>query len=86
MSFLNIEAVMDCQRYGSMTKLLCVVALVKRFIETVRGRQPVTLEVTVQELRAAEKLWLNTIQANNFKEESQFKGGPISQAVWFNFR
>ena len=53
MSFLNIEAVMDCQCYGLMTKLQHVTALVKGFIKTVRGWQPLTVEVTAQELRAA---------------------------------
>ena len=65
----NIEAVIDCQRYGTITKLLRVTALVKRFIETARGRRPLWAELTAQELRVAEKLWVNAIQANNFKEE-----------------
>ena len=80
-SFPNIDAVMDCQRYGSMTKLLRVTALVKRFIETARGRRPVIVEVTAQELRAAEKLWINTIQANNFEEERQHLLGVNSKMV-----
>ena len=64
-----------------MTKLLRVTALVKMFIETARGQRPGTVEVTAQELRAEEKRWINTIQANNFKEERKHLLGINSKMV-----
>ncbi|CAB4009511.1 Hypothetical predicted protein, partial [Paramuricea clavata] len=53
---------------------LRVTALLKRFGDKTR-RQPVSIEVTANELRAAEKLWVNTIQASNFEDERSYLQG-----------
>ena len=70
----NVEAIMDCNRYSTKEQLLRVTALLKRFGDKTRG-QPVPVEVTANELRAAEKLWVNTIQASNFEEERSYLQG-----------
>ncbi|CAB4029145.1 Hypothetical predicted protein [Paramuricea clavata] len=65
---------MDCNRYSTKEQLLRVTALLKRFGDKTR-RQPVPIEVTANELRAAEKLWVNTIQASNFEDERSYLQG-----------
>ncbi|CAB3987085.1 Hypothetical predicted protein [Paramuricea clavata] len=65
---------MDCNRYSTKEQLLRVTALLKRFGDKTR-RQPVSIEVTANELRAAEKLWVNTIQASNFEDERSYLQG-----------
>ncbi|CAB3987845.1 phosphatidylglycerophosphatase and -tyrosine phosphatase 1 [Paramuricea clavata] len=70
----NVEAIMDCNRYSTKEQLLRVTALLKRFGDKTR-RQPVPIEVTANELRAAEKLWVNTIQASNFEDERSYLQG-----------
>ena len=69
---LNIETIMDCKRYSTKTKLLRVTALVKRFIDNARGRRSASVELTAEDLRAAEKLWIKSIQPNSFVEEEQY--------------
>ncbi|CAB4030190.1 Hypothetical predicted protein, partial [Paramuricea clavata] len=70
----NVEAIMDCNRYSTKEQLLRVTALLKIFGDKTR-RQPVSIEVTANELRAAEKLWVNTIQASNFEDERSYLQG-----------
>ena len=58
----NIKEVMDCRRYSSKTKLLRVTAYVIRCIDNARKRQSATGELTAEELKTAEKLWISFIQ------------------------
>ena len=69
---LNIATIMDCKRYSTKTKLLRVTALVKRFIDNARGRRSASVELTAEDLRAAEKLWIKSIQPNSFVEEEKY--------------
>jgi hypothetical protein len=84
----NVEAIMDCKRYSTKKKLLRVTALVKRFIDRLRKRA-VPAELTAEELRAADKLWLISIQANSFENErSHLQGGltkapPLIRQIYF---
>ena len=55
----NVELVIDCNRYSSKTKLLRVTAQVMCFIKSVRGCHLATDKLTVDELNAAEKLWIH---------------------------
>ena len=65
----NIEAVIDCHRYSSKTRLLRVTARVMRFINNIRGCRVASDDLTVDELKTAEKLWVSSIQASSFKDE-----------------
>ena len=65
----NIEVVIDCNRYSSKTRLLRKTARVIRFINDIRGCRLASGELTVDELTAAEKLWVRSIQASSFKDE-----------------
>ena len=65
-SLPNIEAVVDCNRYSSKTKLLRVTARVMRFINDIRDYR-----LASEQLKAAEKLWVRSIQASSFKAEAR---------------
>ena len=67
---LNIEEVIDPQTYSTKVKLLLVTAFVVRFIKKCR-KQPCTrsVELTVDELKEAEKTWIRCIQSTAFVEE-----------------
>ena len=65
----NIEVVIDCNRYSSKTGLLQVTARVRRFINNIRSCRVESGELTVDELTAAEKLWVRLIQAASFEDE-----------------
>ena len=65
----NIEVIIDCNRYSSKTRLLRVTARVMQFINSIRGSRVASGELTVDELTAAEKLWVRSIQASSFKDE-----------------
>ncbi|CAB3988734.1 Hypothetical predicted protein [Paramuricea clavata] len=81
----NVEAIIDCNRYSTKEQLLRVTALLKRFGDKTR-RQPVPIEVTANELRAAEKLWVNTIQASNFEDERSYLQGVSKEPLKANAR
>ena len=66
----NIET-FDCNRYSSKTKLLRVTARVTLFVNNIRGCRLASGEVTVNELKAAEKIWVGSIQASSFKDEAR---------------
>ena len=76
----NIQAIMDCNRYSSKTKLLRVTALVRRFVKlsTKRGTQ-----VDAEEMRDAEILWLKSVQSTVFKHELKLlnKGREKNQLI-----
>ena len=68
---LNLEAIIDIERYSSKLKLLRVTALVLRFVTKLQsrdqeddGRGP-----TATELKEAEDRWVKSIQRNMFQEE-----------------
>ena len=65
----NIEVIIDCNRYSSKTRLLRVTARVMQFIDSIPGCRVASGELTVDELTAAEKLWVRLIQASSFKDE-----------------
>ncbi len=74
----NVEAIMDCKQYSTKKKLLRVTASVKRFIDKLRKRT-VPAELTADELRAAEKLWLISIQVNSFEDERSHLQGSLTK-------
>ena len=71
-AYANIGAIMDCNKYNSKTKLLRVTALFLRAVRKMKRRKNDTLEdkeLTADNLREAEKLWLKSIQLSSFPEE-----------------
>lgn len=54
------------ERYSSVTKLLRVTALARRFIRKLKGEQLQTSCLTAQEIQEAEMLWVLHIQKQNF--------------------
>ena len=68
----NIGAIMNCDEYNSKTKLLRITALVLRAVRKMRRVDDDTIkdgELTADNLKEAEKLWLKTIQFSSFPEE-----------------
>jgi hypothetical protein len=74
-SNVNLEAIIDCNRYSSKTKLLRVTALVLKFVKHLkreeRARMKEPVEINAKELLDAEMLWLKSIQSTAF--ETEFK-------------
>ena len=74
-SNVNLEAIIDCNRYSSKTKLLRVTALVLKFVKHLkreeRARMTELVEINAKELLEAEMLWLKSIQSTAF--ETEFK-------------
>jgi hypothetical protein len=74
-SNVNLEAIIDCNRYSSKTKLLRVTALVLKFVKHLkreeRARMTEPVEINAKELLEAEMLWLKSIQSTAF--ETEFK-------------
>lgn len=68
---LNLEAIMDISRWNSKLKLLRVTGTVLKFIRLLKSkdRANVSKDLTAEELREAECLWIKSIQRNNFPEE-----------------
>ena len=79
---VDVEAIIDCKRYSNKTKLLRVTALVNRFIAKItKQKVPASVHLTAEELQVAEKLWVNAIQAKNFKEERNYLLGVLKKAT-----
>ena len=70
-SSVNLEKLLDPQRYGTKTKMLRVTAIVLRFTRNLRKREPrpKTLELLAEELIEAEKMWIGCTQASAFQAE-----------------
>ena len=69
-STLDLDKIVDCSRYHTKTKLLRVTAYVKRFVDISRRRvRPISAELTAEEIRQAEDMWLRSIQHSHFTEE-----------------
>ena len=69
-STLDLDKIVDCSRYHTKAKLLRVTAYVKRFVDISRRRvRPMSAELTAEEIRQAEGMWLRSIQHSHFTEE-----------------
>lgn len=70
-SHANIGVIMNCDEYNSKTKLLRVTALVLRAVRKMKRMEGSALdkELTADNLKEAEKLWLKSIQLSSFPEE-----------------
>ena len=67
----SLGLVIDISRYSTMGKLLRVTSYILRFIKTLRGKQVKKNNfITVTELKTSQKLWIQTVQDDGFREES----------------
>ena len=68
----NIEAVIDCTKYNSKSKLVRVTALVLQAVRKMKRMKDDAnedKELTAENLKEAEQLWLKSIQLSSFPEE-----------------
>ena len=81
LSSLNLEAIIDIERYSYKLILSRVTAMVLRFVACVQSRYHGDNErgPTATELREAEDQWVKSIQRNTSKEEYQrlLSGGTV---------
>ena len=71
-SCVNIGAIINCDKYNLKTKLLQVTALVLQAVRKMKRVDDDAIkdgELTADNLKEAEKLWLKTIQFSAFPEE-----------------
>ena len=64
----GLHAIIDINRFPSLTKLLRVTALVRGFITCLQTKRKFT-GITSTDLEEAETLWINTVQKSTFPEE-----------------
>ena len=80
-NYLNLEAIIDIERYSSKLKLLRVTALVRRFVTYLqsRHREDNVRGPTAAELKEAEDQWVGSIQKNVFTEQYRelLAGGTV---------
>ncbi len=74
-SKVNLDEFIDCTRFSSKTKLLRVTAYAMRFINIVKRIERTSGELTADELRNAEKLWVRSVQYSCFQEEHDHLSG-----------
>ena len=80
----NLEAIIDCSRYSSLTRLLRVTAFVFQFV---RGFQQLNLDgpvspnihLVAEDLQYAELSWVCHIQAKSFVKELEYLRNPGNQ-------
>ena len=68
----NIEAVIDCTKYNSKSKLVRVTALVLQAVRKMKRMKDDAnedKELTAENLKEVEQLWLKSIQLSSFAEE-----------------
>ena len=70
-SVMNIEKIIDVERYSSKVKLLRITARVLRFLRRLRKKSlgVCPFELTAAEIHEAEALWIRRIQSSVFSEE-----------------
>ena len=74
-SIINLEAIMNIERYSSKLRLLRVTSFVLRFVANLKARNQARdkdrRDLSAAELKEAEDLWVKSIQRNAFMEEHQ---------------
>ena len=82
----GIDKIMDIERYSNIT-LLRVTAYVIRFVNTVNKRMQkeskgnLSNELTADELKNSETLWIKSVQANAFVDELSFLNQKNSKST-----
>jgi hypothetical protein len=80
---IHLEKIIDVEKFSSKERLLRITARVLRFVKRARKqRGPFATELRAEELREAEKLWVQSIQNDSFAEElSCLKSGQSNKLV-----
>ena len=79
---VQVEKVIDPERYSTKTKLVRVTALVLRFIKKLRKQPCAMAEINANDVMEAEKLWIRNIQSASFAEEIEcFRTGKPNSRV-----
>ena len=77
----DLSKIIDMERYSSLRKLLRVTAYVLRFINTIKksreNKRPmhdlaVSEQLTIEEMKEAELLWIKSVQQQSFEDEILF--------------
>ena len=82
-----MHKIIDCIKFSKFNKLLRVTVYVQRFIDLLRQREQDTTAtqalpiVTGTEMRAAEDLWVHSIQAESFSAELLYCQSKGKQGV-----
>ena len=73
----RINKIIDCKRYSTKLRLLRVTATVQRCARIWRhdDRVPKNTEITAEELKQAERMWIKAIQEQTFPDELQYLKG-----------
>ena len=95
-SIVNLEAIIDCRRFSSLTRLLRVITLVFQFV---RGFKQLNvdkpmfrhIQLVAEDLQHAELSWILHIQVKSFVKELEYLRGPGKQqtptyvrtTIWF---
>ena len=83
----GIDKIVDIERYSNITTLLRVTAYVIRFVNTVKKRMRkestgnLSNELTADELKNSETLWIKSVQANAFVDELSFLNRKNSKST-----
>ena len=80
----NLEAIIDCSRYSSLTRLLRVTAFVFQFVRGFRqlnldGPVSPNIHLVAEDLQYAELSWVCHIQAKSFVKELEYLRSPGNQ-------
>ena len=74
----RIGQVIEVSRFGDLTKLLCVTALMLKFVHNVKNRARSVKgqkeDPKALDLKEAEELWIKALQASSFAEEIKNQG------------
>jgi hypothetical protein len=71
-SRINLNNIIDVERYSTKIKLLRVTATVKRFVRRLRGKANAPSgDLTAEELSSAEFMWMKSMQNDSFKGEQK---------------
>ena len=73
----RIDEIMDCKRYSTKLRLLRVTATVQRCAKIWRNynRGSKDIELTAEDLKQAERMWIKSIQEKTFADELQYLQG-----------
>ena len=60
----SVAAIIDCNKYSSLQRLLTVTAYVKRFVHNISRKERITGPLSTNEIQEAEILWIKEMQGH----------------------
>ena len=60
----STAAIIDCNKYSSLQRLLRVIAYVKRFVHNISQKERITGPLSTNEMQEAEILWIKEMQGH----------------------